>query len=359
MTSHVKVHGIVPRIQYLADGTLTEYEFPFVIFKTSDIDVYFGDSKQDISTYNVSEARRSDGGTVIFNEAPSNGTLITIVRNLSIERTTDFQEGGALRANVLNDELDYQIACQQQIADSLNRSMVLPPYASDINVDLTLPTPSAGKAIVWNSAGTNLENSAVEVNALESTLKDYKTVAQNAAITATEKAEVASDKADIATSQAQIATQKANETALTLANKAEKDFSNISEENARQLIGNRIWISGEYDLSSTANVVISHNLNLTDVRKAIAIPYLKFTRATAGYSVGDIISNFIITGEYYCPGGSLVASSDFSHTLNLFGNSVVIPKVTNDTGILTYNKSTGLVSLVNIAHIKAFVKIIY
>lgn len=359
MSNHIKIQGTSPRIQYVADGKLNAYEFPFVIFNPSDINVYFNDKVQDLNTYTVAMSKNTEGGEVSFETAPASGTIITIVRNLAIKRTTSFQEGGALRAKVLNNEFDYQMACQQQIADSLNRSMVLPPYAVDTDVDLTLPTPSAGKAIVWNAEGTNLENSAVEVNALESTFKDYKTVAQNAAITATEKAEVASDKADIATSQAQIATQKANETALTLANKAEKDFSNVSEENARQLIGNRIWISGEYDLSSRANVVISHNLNLTDVRKAIAIPYLKFTSATAGYSVGDIISNFIITGEYYCPGGSLVASSDFSHTLNLFGNSVVIPKVTNDTGILTYNKSTGLVSLVNIAHIKAFVKIIY
>lgn len=236
MTSHVKVHGIVPRIQYLADGTLTEYEFPFVIFKTSDIDVYFGDSKQDISTYSVSDARRSDGGSVIFNAPPAKGIVITIVRNLSIERTTDFQEGGALRANVLNDELDYQIACQQQIADSLNRSMVLPPYASDINVDLTLPTPSAGKAIVWNSAGTNLENSAVEVNALESTLKGYKESAKSSATIATEKANIASDKADIATTQAGIATQKAEEATSTLSTKANTNMDNLTTDGKSSIL---------------------------------------------------------------------------------------------------------------------------
>lgn len=235
MTSHVKVHGIVPRIQYLADGTLTEYEFPFVIFKTSDIDVYFGDSKQDISTYSVSDARRSDGGSVTFKDPPSNGTLITIVRNLSIERTTDFQEGGALRANVLNDELDYQIACQQQIADSLNRSMVLPPYATDTDVDLTLPTPSAGKAIVWNKDGTNLENSTIKVNELESVLKGYKETAQNAATTAINKADIATAQAQtattqagIATAKAEIATQKATETANALSAKANADMDNLT-----------------------------------------------------------------------------------------------------------------------------------
>ena len=235
MTDHVKIYGIKPRIQYTADGTLTVYEFPFAIFHTSDIDVYFGDVLQDTSTYTVSEARHSDGGSVTFESAPASGTIITIVRNLSIERTSDFQEGSTLRAKVLNDELDYQIACQQQIAENLNRSMVLPPYAADSGLDLTLPTPSAGKAIIWNSDGTNLENSEVEINAISREL-DAKVsaattqagIATTAAETATTKAQLATTQAGIATTKAQIATDKATEAINTLANKADKDMNDLT-----------------------------------------------------------------------------------------------------------------------------------
>ena len=46
MTEHVKVYGVKPRIQYVADGTLTEYEFPFAIFNTLDIDVYTSGRQQ-------------------------------------------------------------------------------------------------------------------------------------------------------------------------------------------------------------------------------------------------------------------------------------------------------------------------
>ena len=211
MSDHVKVYGVKPRIQYTANGTSTSYDFPFAIFKTSDINVYFGDTLQNDSNYTVSGAGLSDGGSVVFNSAPASGTVITIIRNLSIERTTDFQEGGTLRSEVLNNELDYQIACQQQIAENLNRSMVLPPYAADSNLDLTLPTPAAGKAIVWNSDGTNLENSTIEVNSLESTLNTYKTQAQNSANTATTQAGIATTQAQMSTTQAGIATTKANE----------------------------------------------------------------------------------------------------------------------------------------------------
>ena len=235
MTDHVKIYGVKPRIQYTADGILNTYDFPFAIFSASDIDVYLGDEKQDDSAYSVSGVRSSSGGSVTLNSTPVSGTVITIVRNLSIERSSDFQEGGALRADVLNDELDYQIACQQQIAENLNRSMVLPPYAADNNLDLTLPMPSAGKAIVWNSDGTNLENSTVEVNALESTLNGYKTAAQTAATTATDKASVATTQAQtattqagIATAKAEVATQKATEVSNALSTKANTAMDNIS-----------------------------------------------------------------------------------------------------------------------------------
>ena len=236
MTEHVKIYGIKPRIQYVADGILTIYEFPFAIFKTSDINIYFGDELQDSSSYTVSEERHSDGGSITFESAPASGTIITIVRNLSVERTSDFQEGSTLRAKVLNDELDYQIACQQQIADNLNRSMVLPPYAADSDVNLTLPTPSAGKAIIWNADGSNLENSTVQINALESTLKAYKDSAESASLTATSAAATASIDATNATTQAGLATAAATTATAIVANKANLDMDNLSNTGKRNVI---------------------------------------------------------------------------------------------------------------------------
>ena len=276
MTNHVKIYGVKPRIQYTADGSLSTYEFPFAVFNASNLDVYLGEEKQESSTYTVAGSGSSDGGSVTFATVPQAGTVITLMRNLSITRTTDFQEGGALRADTLNDELDYQIACTQQIAENLNRSMVLPPYAADNDLDLTLPTPSAGKAIVWNSDGTNLENSTVEINALESTLKGYKESAESAASTATTKAGIASDKADVATNKAQlasdkadIATSKAAEAASTVSSKANKDMDNLSDTGKtavvalgrnfttvnQQIAEGIISIAGEYDLGLTDNKV--------------------------------------------------------------------------------------------------------
>lgn len=241
--THIKLYGIKPRIQYVADGILTTYDFPFVVFTTTDVQVYLNDTLQDPKTYTVSGIK-TNGGTIAFTTPPSNGTIITITRDLSIERTTDFQEGGTLRADTLNDELDYQTACLQQIADSINRSMILPPYATDTDVDLTLPTPSAGKAIVWNAEGTNLENSDIKINDISREL-DAKVasattqaeIANASATTATEQAQNATEQAQIAAIQADIATQKANEASETLTSKADSDLTNLSAT-ARTLVAN-------------------------------------------------------------------------------------------------------------------------
>lgn len=295
--SHIKLHGVKPRIQYVADGTLTTYEFPFVIFTNMDIQVYLNNILQTPETYTVSGVKNTNGGSITFMAPPTNGTIITITRDLSIERTTDFQEGGALRANTLNDEFDYQTACLQQVADSINRSMILPPYATDTNVDLTLPMPSAGKAIVWNKDGTNLENSAVKVNELESTLRVYKESAESSATIASQKAEIASNKANTATEQAQVATekaslatQKATETANSLSTKANKDMDNLTEAGKT-----RITSFGMPDYS--AGISIANNETFTAPCDGV---YVGSTSGTKGDA------NAIIDVGLYDADGNLI-----------------------------------------------------
>ena len=234
MVEHIKINNCVPRVQYIANGEISSFEFSFAVFSKDDLKVYLN-SELQTGTYNAYISESSQGGNIVFNVAPLQGCTVTILRDLAIERTTDFQEGGTLRADVLNDELDRQTAFIQQIADNLNRSMVLPPYATNSSVDLTLPYPEAGKAIIWNSEGNNLENSTIEINNLESTLNSYKEYAKEQAEIAEQKAEqiieyadTVTTKAEEAASSAADAQSSAEEAASILSNKANIDGSNFS-----------------------------------------------------------------------------------------------------------------------------------
>ena len=39
--THIKIGDISPKIQYVADGDILTFTFPFAVFKTSDVEVYF------------------------------------------------------------------------------------------------------------------------------------------------------------------------------------------------------------------------------------------------------------------------------------------------------------------------------
>ncbi|MDW8445358.1 MAG: phage tail fiber protein [Acetobacteraceae bacterium] len=142
MPEHIVIGDVAPRIQYVASGSQTAFTYPFPIFKPSDLQVFL-DGERIAEGYAVSGAGRSEGGTVVFSEPPRAGAVITLRRHLRIERVSDFQESGELRARVLNDELDYQTAALQQLADELTRTVQADP--TDFGPALLLP-PRAARA---------------------------------------------------------------------------------------------------------------------------------------------------------------------------------------------------------------------
>ncbi len=237
MSEHIKISNVVPRIQYIADGVTKVYEFPFSIFKKENIIVYLGE-KIVTNNYTISIGKNKTNGTVAFTTAPMANTVITLVRDLEIERTSDFQEGGALRAKTLNDELDFQIACVQQVAENLNRTLVLPPYATGNDLDLTLPTPQANKAIIWSTDATHLENSDIEINSLIRAMEEKVQEAATHADTVTSLAQQTSQSAAAATTQAQ--------TATTLVTQMSNDMDEL-----RSLVNNALQNDGSnIDLDS-------------------------------------------------------------------------------------------------------------
>lgn len=136
MTSHIKIGDVLPRLQYHADGTTDVFVFAFPIFTEPDLAV-FVDNERLWSGYSVHGVGNSTGGHVAFDQAPASGTVITLIRMLSLQRTSDFQESGMLSARVLNDELDYLTAAVQEIAAGLARSVRLSP--TDAAASLQLP----------------------------------------------------------------------------------------------------------------------------------------------------------------------------------------------------------------------------
>lgn len=159
--SHVKITDSQPRVRYVADGFQIEFPFTFQIVKNTDLDIYVDDQKQ-ASNYTVSGEGDTSGGVIVLSEAPSAGTIVTLVRNTPIQRTSDFQQSGMFQAKVLNDELDLLTAALQDVAEDVRRSVKLTVVDSDANLDLPRKVDRAnhflgfdadGNATVFGSTG--------------------------------------------------------------------------------------------------------------------------------------------------------------------------------------------------------------
>jgi len=139
MAEHITIGDVAPRVQYVADGVLADFTYPFPIFAEEDLEIRVDGTVLAGGT-TIAGAGSSDGGVVTFAEPPAAGSEITLRRRLKIARATDFQDNGILRARNLNDELDYQVAAIQQVADDVAGTVHLPPTEAG---NLVLPARSA------------------------------------------------------------------------------------------------------------------------------------------------------------------------------------------------------------------------
>lgn len=136
MTEHIKMPDVVPLVRYLANGTQTEFIYPFPIFASEDLAVYLNGAQQN-SGFTVEQAGETAGGTVTFASAPQTGLLVTLERLLPLERLTDYIEGGDFSAQAINTELDYLVAGLQQVSRA--QSPMLRYASTETEALTTLP----------------------------------------------------------------------------------------------------------------------------------------------------------------------------------------------------------------------------
>lgn len=151
MSEHIRIGDIRPRVQYVGNGAVATFPFPFPIFADTDLTVFL-DSAPCVGGYVVSGAGQSGGGNVTFAQAPAPGAVVTLSRAVPIARTTDFQDGGAFRAGVINEELDRLVCMVQQVREELDRT-VRRSLTSVSTAALDLPEPAPGRALKFGADG--------------------------------------------------------------------------------------------------------------------------------------------------------------------------------------------------------------
>lgn len=161
----------VPIIGYVANGVTKSFAFPFAILSADDLKVKVG---ADVVTtgFSIAGVGDRDGGSVTFTDAPASLTPIILYREVTLDRTTDYQENGDLLAIVLDDDLDrIWMALQDQLllADRAVRAPIgetlqqLPPASE--RALMALAFDAAGNPIVVR--GTNDGGAALALDLLD------------------------------------------------------------------------------------------------------------------------------------------------------------------------------------------------
>lgn len=152
MTEHIKMPAVSPIVRYVANGNQTDFMYPFPIFASEDLKVYFNGAPQ-YSGFDVSDAGETAGGMITFDDAPAQDLIITLARELPLERITDFLEGGDFSAQAINNELDYLTGSLQQIDRSLSAMVRYDDNEFPSNTSLPIRAQRAGKALGFDGNG--------------------------------------------------------------------------------------------------------------------------------------------------------------------------------------------------------------
>ena len=149
---HIKMPAIEPLVRYVANGTETHFNYPFPIFASEDLKVYF-DGVQRFHGFDIFDAGETAGGIVTFDEAPEVNIIVTLERRIPLERVTDFLEGGDFSAQAINNELDYLTASIQQVSRDLSPVLKFSDSETPSANEIPSRTQRANKVLGFDGNG--------------------------------------------------------------------------------------------------------------------------------------------------------------------------------------------------------------
>lgn len=148
------VSQAVPIIDYVGNGVSTAFAFDFKVFRAADLEVTVAGVV--VTNYSVSiSTPPALGGTVNFIAAPVAAAAIRIKRVLPFERSTDYQQGGDLPEQTLDDDQDAPVMMIQQLAADVDvrlGSVLRVPDGESVP-ELAAAASRAGQLLGFNLAG--------------------------------------------------------------------------------------------------------------------------------------------------------------------------------------------------------------
>lgn len=171
---------------YSGNGVTTVFAYGFRIVDQSHLQVIRTDATGAETTlslstdYTVSGVGSAGGGSITLTTALPSGSTVTILRNIPFTQETDLENQGAYYAQTVEDALDLAVMRDQQLAEMLNRAVLIPvtendpagTLAAQLAADITRLADSAGNI-------DTVAGSIAGVNTVANNVADLNTVADN------------------------------------------------------------------------------------------------------------------------------------------------------------------------------------
>ena len=333
------ISDVEPRVQYTATAGQTSFTVGFEFFNNADLKVFngttlltFSASPADATEYSVSGAGQTGGGSITLGAPGATlNDIITISRDVAIERVTDFPTSGAFQIGSLNTELDKIIAMCQQ----LERDLKFSPRAAATTAntfDITFPNLVANKVLNVNSAGNGLEfgQDITDITTIAGIASDVSAVSAIAA----DVTLVANDATDIGIVSTNIASVNTVATNIADVIKVADDLNEAISE--VETVAN--------DLNEAVSEIDTVANNITDVNTVGNATNINNITLVAGQisptnNIGTIAGLNTEIGQ--------VAAID-SEITTVANNNTAITNVNTNIAIITnVNTNLGVISNVN------------
>ena len=143
------------RDQYTATSGQTVFPYTFEIFSKDDVVVIKNTTTLIEGTnYTVTGVGNENGGSIVLTAGATTGDIITVYRDMPLERNSDYQTSGDFLASEVNNDFDRLWLAAQQINELSARS-IKKPDSDSVSINMVLPVAldRADKMLAFDGTG--------------------------------------------------------------------------------------------------------------------------------------------------------------------------------------------------------------
>lgn len=149
-----EVPNVTPYIQYIATLGQTAFDYPFPITQDSDLIVVVnGVTLGTDSGYSLSGQGNDTGGTLTFTSGRAANDIVTLYRDVAIERITQIGQNSGFSSTTFNAEFNQIYLIMQQLEASIALCLQIPNTNSPAPVTTLSPSLYANKYQAYDSNG--------------------------------------------------------------------------------------------------------------------------------------------------------------------------------------------------------------